>query len=236
MGVDTWHSLEAVMCRALGERRPDGLLVTGDVAHDPYPAVCERFGRWLDRHYAGPRLVTPGNHDVSDAMGALVAPQALELGAWTVIALDSHVDDEPGAEVSEADVTALRAACAAAQGDHILLATHHPPIDTGSPWLDRDRIQNGTELLESLSEHTRVRGMVFGHAHQELVAARGQILMLGTPSTCIQFEPHSASFSVDERKPGYRWLELHADGTVRTEVRRVDDYPLTIDRSQYKPA
>ncbi|MGE0625000.1 MAG: metallophosphoesterase [Pseudomonadales bacterium] len=236
MGVDTWHSADAVLSRALAERRPDALLVTGDVAHDPLPDVYEGCRRWLDGRYDGPRLVLPGNHDVLSVMGALAQPAVLELGRWTVVGLDSHVDDEPSAEVDEAELATLRRRCADAQGAHILLATHHPPVVVGSPWLDRDRIQNGSELLEWLSEHTTVRAMVFGHAHQELASAHRQILLFGTPSTCIQFEPHTERFSVDEQKPGYRWLELGVDGTVRSHVQRLGDYPLTIDRSQYKPA
>jgi len=236
LGVDTWHSADAVLSRALSERRPDALLITGDVAHDPVPDVYERCRRWLDDRYDGPRLMIPGNHDVVDAMGPLVEPTVLELGRWTVVSLDSHVDDEPSALVDEADLAALRQRCAAARGAHVLVATHHPPFAIGSPWLDRDRIKNGSELLEWLSEHTTVRAMVFGHAHQELASSHRQILLLGTPSTCIQFEPHSQRFSVDEQKPGYRWLELAADGSVSTRVRRVEDYPLTIDRSRYEPA
>jgi hypothetical protein len=40
---------------------------------------------------------------------------------------------------------------------------------------------------------------------------------------------------VDEQKPGYRWLLLGEDGTVGSEVRRVQHYPLQIDRSAFKP-
>jgi len=236
LGVNTWHSADAVLTSALAERRPDALLVTGDVAHDPHPEVYTRCGRWLDARYDGPRMVIPGNHDVTAAMGSLAGPPVLELGSWTVVALDSHMDDQPGALVDETDMEALRAGCLAARGAHVLVATHHPPVAIDCPWLDRDRIQNGVELLEWLSEHTTVRAMVFGHAHQELAFAHRQILLFGAPSTCIQFEPRSVTFSVDERKPGYRWLELQEDGSLRTRVRRLEDYPLTIDRSQFKPA
>jgi len=236
LGVDTWHSADRVLTQALAERRPDALLVTGDVAHDPAVEVYARCRQWLDERFAGPRLVLPGNHDIGSAMGPLREPTLLELGTWTVVALDSHQDDVPEALVDESDRAALLAGCDAAGGEHILVATHHPPLAIGSPWLDKDRIQNGAELLEWLSEHTTVRAMVFGHAHQELASAYRHIQLLGTPSTCIQFEPGSTTFSVDEQKPGYRWLELSADGRVRTEVRRVEDYPLTIDRSRFKPA
>ncbi|MEE8306822.1 MAG: hypothetical protein V3R81_06125, partial [Gammaproteobacteria bacterium] len=138
-------------------------------------------------------------------------------------------------EVAAPDIAALRAACAAATDKHVLLATHHPPILVDCPWLDKDRIKNGAELLEWLSEHTTVRAIVFGHAHQIVESAfepsveNHRIALMGTPSTCFQFAPRSAKFAIDDTKPGYRWLFLDGDGGVSSEVHRVADYPLKIE-------
>ena len=157
---------------------------------------------------------------------------ALDLPEWSLIGLDSHVDGQVGAELTETDMALLERRLAASRGRHVLIATHHPPLDVGCPWLDKDRIQNGAELLEWLSEHAGVKGMVFGHAHQVIESAYEHLALLGTPSTCFQFAPRTERFTVDERKPGYRWLHLDAQGGVRTEVGRVDDYPLTLDFSE----
>ncbi len=235
LGVDTWHSVAAVLDQALGEHQPDALLITGDVAQDPEPDVYARFYGWLQARFSGPTLVTPGNHDIAGNMGLLLETQRLQLPGWEVLPLDSHVDDEPQAAVSAAELLALKAACNKSANGNLLVATHHPPVEIGCPWLDRDRIQNGHELLEWMAEHGRIRALVFGHAHQELNLEHRQLSLLGTPSTCIQFEPGSERFSVDEQKPGYRWLLLGEDGSVRSEVRRVEDYPLTIDRSAFEP-
>ena len=235
LGVDTWHSVAAVLDQALAEHRPDALLVTGDVAQDPVPDLYARFYGWLQARFPGPTLVTPGNHDIAGNMGALLETECLELPGWQVVPLDSHVDDEPQALVSAADFAALERACNRSANVNLVVATHHPPVEIGCPWLDRDRIQNGAELLEWMAEHGRIRAVVFGHAHQELNFTHRHLGLHGTPSTCMQFEPGSASFSVDEQKPGYRWLLLAEDGTLTTEVRRVEDYPLRIDRSAFKP-
>lgn len=235
LGVDTWHSVTAVLDQALDEHRPDALLVTGDVAHDPEPDLYARFYGWLKARYPGPILVTPGNHDIAANMGPLLEAGSLTLPGWQVVTLDSHVDDEPQAQVSKSDFTALRAACDKAADAHLLVATHHPPVEIGCPWLDRDRIKNGHELLEWMAEHGGIRAVVFGHAHQEINLTHRHLDLLGTPSTCMQFEPGSEQFSVDDRKPGYRWLMLSEDGSIRSEVRRVVDYPLEIDRSAFKP-
>jgi Icc protein len=44
------------------------------------------------------------------------------------------------------------------------------------------------------------------------------VLFVSTPSTCAQFLPKSEFFALDERPPAARWLELHADGRIETEV------------------
>lgn len=234
LGVDTWHSLNAVLDQALSQMAPDALLVTGDIAHEPEPVAYERFAALIDERFSCPVLMLPGNHDVVQAMGEGAARTRLELGGWMVVALDSHIDDEPEASVSEADFEVVKNGCAEAGGRHVLVATHHPPVLVDTPWIDIHRIQNGEELLEWMSEHSTVRAMVFGHAHQEIDSNYREIHLLGTPSTCFQFAPRTERFSIDERKPGYRWIHLSADGTVRSAVERVEDYPLTVDLSQFK--
>ena len=230
LGVDTAHSVDAVLGQALAEASPDALLVTGDISHDPDSAAYERFSAIVAAHFQGPMLCLPGNHDVQSCMEELLSnPCVLRLRGWDIIGLDSHVDNVSEADVSEQDMAALDTNLGNVDDRHVLIATHHPPIDVGSPWLDKHRIQNGQELLEWLSEHARGKAMVFGHVHQVVEAVYRDIALLGTPSTCFQFAPHTQTFSIDDAKPGYRWLYLSADGGVRSEVRRVVDYPLNID-------
>jgi Icc protein len=231
LGVDTDHSLRAVLAQALSEAQPDAVLVTGDIAHDPEPAVYERFAAIMGDNYSGPCLCLAGNHDVSAAMAGMSDVAGVTLPGWQVIALDSHVDDTPEADVSPEDWSRLLLQLQENQDRWVLIATHHPPVDVGCPWLDKDRIQNGGELLESLAERPNVKGMVFGHAHQVVETKYRDIPLLGTPSTCFQFAPRSAVFAIDGHMPGYRWLTLSADGQVFSEVRRLADYPLQIDPS-----
>ena len=43
-------------------------------------------------------------------------------------------------------------------------------------------------------------------------------VFLATPATCVQCKPGTPEPQVDERPPGYRWLELHPDGRIETRV------------------
>lgn len=93
-----------------------------------------------------------------------------------------------------------------------------------------------------LGDHWQVLLMdsqVFGVPHGELsdfqlewleqklteVPQRYTLLLLHhhpRPSTCVQFKPHCANFTLDTVSPGWRWLELHPDGTLTTEVCRLE--------------
>ena len=65
---------------------------------------------------------------------------------------------------------------------------------------------------------------------QDIVRTHQDVALLGTPSTCFQFATIPDRFAVDETlKPGYRWLHLKPVGSLEHELKRVDDYPLSID-------
>ena len=232
LGMDTQASLEAVLTHAFTNLSVSGIVVTGDIAHTPQRAVYRRFFSTLKQFSDAPVLCLPGNHDVVAEMVAAGLPMApLNLGAWSVVPLDSHIDDMPAADVSAQNCHDVREAMTATAARHCLLATHHPLVAINSPWLDRDRIQNAAELLDSLRKPgpaglaDKLRGIVFGHAHQEVFARLERLPLFGTPSTCFQFMPGSTGFTLDERPPGYRWLRLADNGRLSSDVCRVDFFP-----------
>jgi len=235
IGVDTQASLEAVLEQALGERTPDAVIASGDLAHDPLPQIYHRFVETVQRFTQAPLMCLPGNHDVLDAMRSAGLPLApVRAGGWSLLPLDSHEDDAPRALITAQDQAATAALLAAAAGEHCLIATHHPPVPVNCPWLDKDRIQKAEELIEWLSERSavhgaaRLRGIVFGHTHQVVDDVCGGLPVYGAPSTCFQFTPNSTSFSIDTLPPGYRWLELSDDGGIESQVRRVDSFPIQV--------
>jgi Icc protein len=67
----------------------------------------------------------------------------------------------------------------------------------------------------------RVRGVVWGHVHQLHDSQRNGVRLLGTPSSCFQFAPFLDQPALDERGPGWRWIELHPDGRIATRVQWV---------------
>lgn len=239
LGVDTAASLAAVLAQALGERTPDAVIASGDLAHDPQPATYRRFLELLRDRFAGPVIHLPGNHDLAEPLEQVLGRQhTLDLGGWEIIGFDTHADHRTEASFHSSARASLAARIEDSDADHLLLVCHHHPLPIGCPWLDKDCIPDGREMLESCAapRKSRVRGLAFGHVHQEVQAAVGEVAVLGTPSTCFQFEPRSRAFSIDRSddtgRPGYRWLTLHPDGTLESEVRRVAGYHLNIDFSE----
>ena len=84
-----------------------------------------------------------------------------------------------------------------------------------------------TELFKYFSEWYGVQSLdgLWGHVHQQVdklhIGPHGEIPLMATPSTCIQFKPLSSYFALDQLQPGYRLLELAGDGSIRTNVYRV---------------
>ena len=88
----------------------------------------------------------------------------------------------------------------------------------GSRWLDGVGLRNSDDFLDIVDRYAHVRGIIWGHVHQQSDRRRNDVRLLSSPSTCSQFLPNNDDFSLDTRPPGYRWLELRESGVIDTEV------------------
>jgi Icc protein len=96
--------------------------------------------------------------------------------------------------------------------------------------MDEIGLQNPSDLLEVCDRHPQIKLVLFGHIHQEFSHTRNGITYLGTPSTCIQFKPHTTKFTLDEKAPGFRLITLRPDGTWETQIDRIA-YSCTLERT-----
>ncbi len=240
LGVDTDASLNAVLAHAAGGPRPDLILATGDIAQEASEATYDRFFTLVDSYFPGvPMRWLAGNHDAIMPMtriGSRHGPsEQITLGDWHFALLDSHVEGMVPGHLGEADLTALDATLADAPGRFSLIGIHHHPLPIGADWLDTQMIDNADALFDLCDRHPRVRCIVFGHVHQAVEAMRRSragvdVPILGTPSTCFQFLPHSQDYGLDEgAAPGYRWLQLASDGSVSSHIVRVEEAAVSPD-------
>ena len=222
-GVETYGALMRVIEHARQNHWPcDGVLATGDLVQDD-PGGYATFRAAFDS-LGVPIYCIPGNHDDLAAMRAALAGPPYQLGGtlrkgnWQVVLLDSCIDGAAGGHLSRQSLAALETTLTAGRSLNTLVCLHHQPIPMGSRWLDHVGLENAPEFLAALDRHSTVRGVLWGHVHQAYDGDRKGVHYMATPSTCAQFMPGSDEFEIDQRPPGYRWLELAADGTISTRV------------------
>ncbi|WP_368647513.1 3',5'-cyclic-AMP phosphodiesterase [Castellaniella ginsengisoli] len=234
LGIDTRQSLRAVLRHiAASGIRPDRVLATGDLAQDAEPGAYTCFLDMVALLKA-PVHALPGNHDVPArlraALGAAADP-VVDCGAWRLILLDSSQTDSESGHLADDQLDLLREAGRIEAHRHLLVALHHNPIPMGSAWLDTMQVDNAPALFDALAGLPRARALVWGHVHQahdsQRPGAQGEsgLRLMATPATCFQFLPHSAHFSLDTALPGYRWIRLHANGQLDTEIVRIPALP-----------
>jgi len=236
LGMDTADSLSQVV-RLVRDEQPaiDLVLATGDLSQDGSLESYQRF-REITAPIAAPIRWFPGNHDELDLMRAATAgtdllEPVIDLGAWRVILLDSTIPGAVPGQMNDQQLDLLERAIQSAPDKHLLISFHHHPVPIGSEWMDRIGIHNPERLFAVIDRYPNVRCLLWGHVHQEIDRMRGDVRLLASPSTCVQFTPGSEDFCVDSPAPGYRWLRLRPDGSLETGVSRVTGIDFEVDYS-----
>lgn len=224
-GVVTARSLQAVIQR-VQQIQPDILLLTGDLSQDETLASYEHLRQTI-APLDIPTYWIPGNHDRPDLMTSILsnAPfrgeKTLQQGGWRGILLNSRVEGKAGGELSLESLQKLDEALWHYPELPAFVALHHPVFDIGSAWMREIGLGNAADLLAVIDRHPQVKLVLFGHIHQPFEQQRQGVTYLGTPSTCVQFKPHSEAFAIDDQMPGFRILRLGLDRSFETFVERV---------------
>jgi Icc protein len=242
LGMNTDHSLRVVIELVKAQRQQvDLILGTGDLADGGARQAYERVQAAFSTLDA-PQVWIPGNHDLRSAMEEVAdSPQRmcgeLRAGNWQILLLDSQIEGEVGGRLGEQELAFLDSSLARAARDsvHSLVCLHHQPVPVGCDWLDEQMVEDSEAFFEVLDRYESVRAVLWGHVHQEIDETRGSVRLLASPSTCVQFAPGSVDFLADQKPPGYRWLDLYADGRLETGVARVDgaDFVIDLDAGGY---
>ena len=230
LGINTAESLAQVLELLVGAGPFDLVLATGDLVHDASPGGYQRFCDLMQRLEC-PVYCIPGNHDEGAAIARHInhawvsMPRLVDVGDWRFVFLDSTIPGEEGGRLSARELEHVEAALQNNQRP-TLVCLHHQPVPVGSTWIDTMAVDNAHELFWILDTFPQVKGVVWGHVHQEFCLRRGAMQLMATPSTCVQFKPQSAEFGVDVRPPGCRLFELFPDGSMNSGILRVTDTPM----------
>jgi 3',5'-cyclic-AMP phosphodiesterase len=222
-GINTLETLQQTLAHAAGRfESVDALLLSGDLVHDDadgYQHIISTFG-----DSKVPVYCVPGNHDLPEQMRVALARPPFQvggtavLGNWAIALLDSFAPNTASGRLGNDQLQQLEYTLNTFAKHHVLVCLHHHPIVMRSEWLDTVGLADAEAFRALIARHKNVRGIVWGHVHQALDLFSNGVRYMATPATCAQFKPRSADFALDTKPPGYRTLELMADGGIATEV------------------
>ena len=204
----------------------DAVLATGDISQDNSVASYQYFSMHIKR-LGKPCYWLPGNHDNIPLMAEALQSQGIladkykVVGDWHIILLDSQLTGSPAGYLSPTQLALLDSQLSRHPDKHALVVLHHNVYPVGCQWLDQHILRNPKEFLAVLAKHPQAKHVLFGHVHQQVDKVYDGVTFMASPSTCFQFKPGCAEFTLDAQAPGWRYLQLHSDGHISTQVCRL---------------
>lgn len=241
LGIATEHYFQACLEQAVRLRLGqtfDLILLTGDLAQDPCLASYQRILSALEA-YKIPCICLPGNHDDYELMQQVFnsdninCRKQLLLANWQLISLNSQILGKPDGHLSKKELVFLEQCLSENPNRPALIALHHHCLATQSRWMDTMILDNSQEFLAIIDKYPQAKVIINGHIHQVMDIKTVNLRVLGSPSTCFQFTPESVDFSVNDTASGYRLIDLYEDGRVESEVVRLPDPLVGLNKQRY---
>lgn len=216
---------------------PDFVLHTGDVAYDKDEQSYQAARDILSAINA-PVYYLAGNHDDPAALqrtmlGAEVGQDPFEyefeVNGVQIVTVDSNRPAEPPRGKVSADQLVRLERIARADDDRpLVVATHHNALPVGTVWWDEYmRLENGADFHRALlPARDRLRGVFFGHVHQNTDTLRDGILYVSTTSSWTQIFNYPGQIETENERaalPGFSVVTITRDQTYIRRHRYVVD-------------
>jgi 3',5'-cyclic-AMP phosphodiesterase len=176
----------------------DFVLHTGDVMTDPDRPEHYQIAADILRRLRFPVYFIPGNHDRTEGMRQYLMPARsftsstylyyeLDINGVQILLLDSHVTGSAVGVITDDQLRWLDERCSREDERPLVVAVHHHPIRLGAPWLDVIPLANGVQLHQILLKaRDRLRGVFYGHIHEDISTTRDGINYHSTFSSWFQ--------------------------------------------------
>ncbi len=208
----------------------DFVLHTGDIMTDPTEEREYMVARYMLGALNRPVHYLSGNHDkprfiqsvLMNRAAAEITPTldyVFDHNGVQVICIDSSVDEDDThyGLLEDVQLDWLDAQLDPDDTRPIIVATHHHPIPLLAPWLDNIVLQNGLELHERLLKvRDRVRGVFYGHIHENICTTRDGISYYSVLSGWFQTRTYYGQFSPARDpmpEPGFNVVTLTPEDT-----------------------
>jgi 3',5'-cyclic AMP phosphodiesterase CpdA len=176
--------------------RPDLLLATGDLADTGDDAESYARLKLSLSELAIPVHFALGNHDGRDAfrgtfpdipMPGGFLQYAIEDHPLRILVLDTLEEGRHGGGFCETRAAWLRARLAEAPDRPTLIVLHHPPIESGHPWMTENPDAEWVKRLESIvAARANIVAVIAGHLHRPVVTRWAGTTLAVCPSTAPQ--------------------------------------------------
>jgi Icc protein len=175
---------------------PDAVIVTGDLVDRGTIREYEAL-RDLLASLTMPVYLMMGNHDNRAAFREVFRDSryagdyvqySFDVGALRVIALDTHDPGQPGGRLCAARRAWLERELTAARARQVVIALHHPPFETGIPFMDAcglDR-DDTTALAAIVARYSNVERVICGHLHRAITTRFAGTVASTAPSCAHQ--------------------------------------------------
>jgi 3',5'-cyclic-AMP phosphodiesterase len=222
--IDSGANLSRAVERLLAlDASPDCVVMTGDLTDSGTPESYAALRHHLAR-LSMPVYAIPGNHDRREPMRQAFADCAwmppepgsplcyeVELGPFTLIALDSLVEGKDYGALGARQLDWLRDRLVRASRRRVLVMVHHPPVNSGIAVMDAMKLQDAGPLGELMVAHPNVERILCGHLHRSM-HLRWRGTLVSVPSSTVEqlhlaFDRHAPLGTICE-PPG---LQLHYD-------------------------
>jgi Icc protein len=202
--------LRAVLDLLPPSRRPDAIVVTGDIADNGAGHEYAQFQAVMEGRE--PWLAVPGNHDTPALLGA---SPFLDVGDLRVLGLDVTVAGEDHGDLR--DEVAEQAVSLAAGAGRTVLAFHQPPMRIGHSYADLMRLLNAEVLAALVERIGTVEAILCGHVHTASASSFAGVPVLVAPGivSALRLDPGHPQMADQAHAPG---MALHSfeHGTVTT--------------------
>jgi 3',5'-cyclic AMP phosphodiesterase CpdA len=208
------------------EPRPDMLIASGDLADAGDDEVS--YGQ-LKQALSGmpfPVYFALGNHDSRAAFRAAFpdvpvidggfVQYEIDAGPLRLLVLDTLEEGRHGGGFCETRAAWLRERLAETPDRPTVIVLHHPPIQTGLPWMTENPDAQWIKRLHAIvAAHGQIVAMIAGHLHRPVVTAWAGTVLAVCPSTAPQVALDLGS--IDPDRPDQRpmivadppWFGLH---------------------------
>ncbi len=219
--------------------RPDAVLISGDLTDCGLPEEYAVLSELLHR-LPMPVYAVPGNHDrrenfraqLGHLAGVAADPEfvhfAIEDHPLRLVGLDTVIPGGSDGALCARRLAWLETTLALAPAKPTLIFMHHPPFDCGVASMDRIRLVEGAEALESIVEkNPQIVALVAGHHHRAIETQFGGRPCSVAPGVAHQvllsFRPDRPAGLVME-PPAYRLLRWNR-GRLVSHTAYVETFP-----------